>query len=103
MRRIQSSKYPIAYILALFTVLNMRAQVEPGIEFDLQNFIDQKIDAGETNILVPPGRYRVSANGKNAHLNFNDLNAITIVADNVEMICTETYRQFKLTTAQTLN
>lgn len=82
-------------ILILFATPNVKAQVDPGIDFDLQGYINQKISAGETNIVVPPGRYRVSPNG-NYHLRFDDLNDITIVADSVEMICTETVQAIKI-------
>lgn len=85
------------WILIMFTSLNMYAQVDPGVDFDLQGFIDQKISAGEANIVIPPGRYRVSANGTNHHLRFYELNNITIVADNVEMICTETVQAIQIT------
>ena len=84
------------YIITIFTALNVQAQVNPGIDFDLQGFIDQKISAGETNIVIPAGRYRVSANGRNYHLRFDNLNNITIVGDSVEMICTETVQAIQI-------
>lgn len=83
-------------MLTVCTAIHGYAQVDPGVEFDLQGYIDQKISAGETNIVVPPGRYRVSANGKNYHLRFTNLNEITIVADSVEMICTETVQAIQI-------
>ena len=86
----------LVYILTLFTTLNVQAQVNPGVDFNLQGFIDQKISSGETNIVIPAGRYRVLANGLNYHLCFNDLNNITIVADSVEMICTETVQAIQI-------
>ena len=62
-----------------------------GTEFDLQGFIDKELAAGKKEIVVPPGRYRVKP--KHAeHLVFKKLNDVTIVADGVEMICTETTR-----------
>jgi len=82
-------------ILIIFASSIATAEVDPGIDFDLQNFIDQKISEGETNIVVPPGRYRVSPDG-NYHLHFENLNDITIVADSVEMICTETVQAIKI-------
>lgn len=84
-------------ISLIFFALNIHAQIDPGVDFDLQGFINQKISAGETNIVIPPGRYRVSANGKSYHLRFNELNNITIVADSVEMICTETVQAIQIT------
>ena len=84
------------YILTIFATLNIHAQVDPGVDFDLQGFIDQKIGAGETNIVIPAGRYRISANGNNHHLRFSNLNNITIVADSVEIICTETVQAIQI-------
>lgn len=84
------------YILSMFTALTINAQVNPGIDFDLQGFIDQKISEGERNIVIPAGRYRVSANGRNYHLRFDNLNNITIVGDSVEMICTETVQAIQI-------
>jgi len=93
--KIDVSKVLIS-ILILFASTNVKAQVDPGVPFDLQGYINQKINAGETNIVVPPGRYRVSANNKTAHLYFNDLENITVVADSVEMICTETVQAIQI-------
>lgn len=95
MRRRVFNKITVC-ILSIFAVLNIQAQVGPGVDFDLQGYIDQKISDGETNIVIPPGRYRVSSNGNTAHLYFNDLNDITIIADNVEMICTETVQAIQI-------
>ena len=62
--------------LTMCTAINIQAQVDPGVDFDIQGFIDQKISAGETIIVIPAGRYRVAANGKNHHLNFSNLDNI---------------------------
>ena len=58
-------------------------------EFDLQGFIEKAIKAGKTQITVPPGRYRVTP-AEGTHLRFIDLADLTIIADGVEMICTQT-------------
>lgn len=76
--------------------LQLNAQIDSGVDFDLQGFINDKISAGETNIVVPPGRYRVSPNGNNYHLRFFGLDNITITADSVEMICTETVQAIQI-------
>lgn len=96
MKKISNLNKLAVYFLGICTVLNLQAQVNPGVDFDLQGFIDQKINQGETNIVIPPGRYRVSANGQNHHLHFNNLNNITVVADGVEMICTETVQAIQI-------
>ncbi|MCX7046464.1 MAG: right-handed parallel beta-helix repeat-containing protein [Candidatus Sumerlaeota bacterium] len=62
-----------------------------GKEFDLQGFIDKEIKAGSKKIVVPPGQYRVKPK-KQQHLALRDLQDIQIIADGVEMICTETNR-----------
>jgi hypothetical protein len=60
-------------------------------DFDLQGFIDKELKAGNKRITVPPGRYRVTP--RNAqHLVLRDLQDVQILADGVEMTCTETTR-----------
>jgi len=59
--------------------------------FNLQAFLDNAIASGKKEIVVPPGHYRV-APGQGNHLTFKNLADITVVADGVEMICTETRR-----------
>ncbi|HXR08283.1 MAG TPA: right-handed parallel beta-helix repeat-containing protein [Candidatus Acidoferrum sp.] len=63
----------------------------PGVVFDLQRFIDSELAAGKQRIVVPPGRYRVTPHDRQ-HLVLRHLKDVTIVADGVEMICTETTR-----------
>jgi len=62
-----------------------------GVELDLQGFIDKELAAGNKNIVIPEGTYRVKPK-KTHHLYFENLNDITISAYGVEMICTETTR-----------
>jgi len=62
-----------------------------GKNFDLQGFINSEISAGNKTIVIPEGTYRVKPQNKQ-HLSFKNLKDITIIADNVEMICTETTR-----------
>ena len=65
------------------------AGVVPGGTMDIQRFVDTRIAKGETTITIPPGRYRVVPQSK-SHLTFSGLSDVTIIADDVEMICTET-------------
>jgi len=58
-------------------------------ELDLQALIQNAIDAGQKKIVVPPGKYCVSPKN-DAHLILKNLADITIIADGVEMICTQT-------------
>jgi hypothetical protein len=62
-----------------------------GTPFDLQGFIDKEVKAGARHIVVPPGRYRVTPRDRQ-HLLLRELKDFQIVADGVEMVCTETTR-----------
>jgi len=68
----------------------------PSVDFDLQRFIDTELQAGKKRIIVPPGHYRVMPHDRQ-HLVLRNLKDITIVADGVEMICTETTRALTIT------
>jgi hypothetical protein len=68
----------------------------PGVDFDLQRFIDTELRAGKQRVVVPPGHYRVRPHDRE-HLVLRNLKDITIVADGVEMICTETTRALTIT------
>lgn len=70
-----------------------------GEDFDLPGFIAQKLTAGEKRIVVPPGRYRVTPHGRQ-HLVLSDLRDVEILADGVEMVCTETTRALMITNCQ---
>jgi hypothetical protein len=69
----------------------------PANEFDLQGFIDAKLASGERRIVIPPGRYRVAPR-HGAHLRFQDLADVELIADGVEMICTNTSISWSPTT-----
>lgn len=60
-----------------------------GKPFDIQGFVDKALKAGERRVVVPPGRYRVTPHDR-VHLRLIGLRDVTIIADGVEMICTET-------------
>ena len=75
--------------------INVLSQVDPGTDFDLNAYINQRLDAGEKTIVVPPGRYRVPEIN-NSHLSFSGRNDVSILADGVEMICTETVQAIKI-------
>ncbi len=64
--------------------------------FDFQAFIDSQVKAGTRQIIVPHGRYRVKPRDQQ-HLVLHDLQDVTIIADGVEMVCTETTRAVTLT------
>jgi hypothetical protein len=76
------------------TVLGAQAS-GAGVPFDLQGFINRELAAGHQPIVVPPGRYRVTPRG-HQHLVLRGLKDIEVIADGVEMICTETTRALTL-------
>ena len=82
----------LALGLTCFSLRLARAkETAVAVEFDLQRFIDAELKAGKHRIVVPAGHYRVRPHDRQ-HLVLRDLKDITIVADGVEMICTETTR-----------
>jgi hypothetical protein len=58
---------------------------------DMQGFLRAEIASGRKRVVVPPGRYRVKP-VRRQHLLLADLRGVEIVADGVEMVCTETTR-----------
>lgn len=65
--------------------------LQAGAPFDLQGFLNKEIAAGRKRIVVPPGRYRVSAEGA-VHVTLAHANDLEIVAEGVTMICTRRTR-----------
>ena len=86
---------PVAFsvlLAVLFLIDPFRAAAgEAARDFDLQGFIQRQLYAGNRSVIVPPGRYRVKPKG-GSHLFFKDLNDVEVIADGVEMVCTETTR-----------
>lgn len=66
-----------------------------GTPFDLQGFILRQIQAGTHRVVIPPGRYRVTPRD-GTHLRFQNLTNVEIIAEGVEMICTETRPAIRL-------
>lgn len=62
-----------------------------GTDFDLQGWIDKELSQGKDTVVIPPGIYRVKPRNRQ-HLKLEGLKNITIIAKDVEMICTETTR-----------
>lgn len=76
--------------------LEIHPPTDPGIAFDLQAFIDDKIAQGQKQIMLPEGRLRLSQGRNNAHLFFENLEGISLIGNNTELICTETIQAIKL-------
>ena len=77
------------------------AEDQTGTPFDLQGFIDKEIKSGKKQIVIPPGQYRVTPQDR-VHLALKDLNDLEIIADQTEMICTETTLAISLNNCKNL-
>lgn len=75
--------------LILLVMVAFSGYVQAVESFDLQNFINRQISAGEKTIIVPPGDYRVIPQNR-VHLKLSRLTDVTLIMDGVEMVCTET-------------
>jgi len=82
---------PVLGLICCNSSLTRGSETKPGVDFDLQGFIDGQLKLGARQIVVPPGRYRVTPHDRQ-HLVLRNLKDVTIVADGVEMTCTETTR-----------
>ena len=82
-----------------FPQLHSHAEEPIGTPFDLQGFIDKEIKAGKKQIVIPPGKYRVTPQNR-VHLNLRDVKDLEIIADQTEMICTETAAAMNLANCQ---
>lgn len=71
------------------------------VDFDMQGFIDKAIEKKLDPIVVPPGRYRVTPRNRQ-HLVLKGLKDVRIMAEGVEMICTETTRALTIENCQNL-
>lgn len=78
-------------VAALAALLAPEGTARQAKDFDLQAYVDGEIRAGRKRVTVPPGRYRVAPRNRQ-HLLLRDLQDVQILADGVEMICTETTR-----------
>jgi len=77
------------------------AQIDPGKDYDLQKHINRELSKGKKEITIPPGRYRVTPKG-NKHIVLKDLKDVTIIANGVELICTETVQALNITNCKNL-
>jgi hypothetical protein len=85
----------LTVLLAAAAGVNGAETPDAGMPFDLQGLVEKEIKAGAKKIVVPPGRYRVTPKNRE-HLRLADLEGIEIVADGVEMVCTETTRALSI-------
>lgn len=77
------------FFIASIAITRVTLAAPPAKTFDIQAFIENEIAAGVKRVVIPPGTYRVTPMNRR-HLTLKNLKNIEIVADGVEMICTET-------------
>jgi hypothetical protein len=73
-------------------------QAEP---FDLQGFIDARLAAGDTTVVIPAGRHLVTPRNRE-HLRLEGLRNIVIDGTGAEMVCTETTRAITIHNCENL-
>jgi hypothetical protein len=93
-KKIHIKKYWLICLLHI-TCIHVFAQIDPGKDYDLQKHINKEISKGKKEITIPPGRYRVTPKG-NKHIVLKDLKNVTIIANDVELICTETVQAINI-------
>lgn len=76
------------FLLPHFYLIGL-AQINPGKDFDIQAYIDNELAKGKKEVTIQAGRYRIKPRG-NKHVLLKDLKDVTIIATDVELICTET-------------
>lgn len=85
------SRWMIAAIVLGLAAVDGIGAIDPGMAFDLQARIDAGLKGGQKRIVIEPGRYRVQPRNRQ-HLQLVGLSDVEIVAQGVELICTETTR-----------
>lgn len=68
---------------------------------DLRGILESGITSGAKEIVIPPGRYRVTPKNRE-HLRLAGVSDVTILAGGVEMICTETTRALTIENCRNL-
>ncbi len=77
------------------------ASVPPAAAFDLQGFINTRVAAGDTTIVIPPGRHLVTPRDKQ-HLLLRGLRNLVIEATGAELVCSETIRAITIEECENL-
>jgi hypothetical protein len=75
--------------------------VPPATPFDLQGFIDSKAAAGDTTIVIPPGRHLVTPRNRQ-HLLLRGLRNVVIDGTGAELVCSETTRAITIENCENL-
>lgn len=97
----------LAMLAASFGVGTVRA-AEPGVDDttlhateDLPGIIAGQLAEGKKQVVIPPGRYRVTPQNRE-HLRFEGLRDVEILAHGVELVCTETTRAITIVDCEDL-
>ncbi len=80
-----------ALALALALTMLFDARLMAQQPENLQAFLDQQLQANANPIVIPPGQYRLTPTNKQ-HLRLVGVKDRQIIADGVEIICTQTTR-----------
>jgi hypothetical protein len=83
------------------TTAPLAAPVPAAVAFDLQAFIDARVAAGDTTIVIPPGRHLVTPRNKQ-HLLLRGLRNLVIEATGAELVCSETTRAITIEDCENL-
>jgi hypothetical protein len=89
------------FVLLLWQYSPCFAQLDSGKIYDLQKHINKELAKGKKEFTIPPGRYRVTPKG-NKHIVLKDVKDVTIIANGVELICTETVQALSITNCKNL-
>ena len=71
------------------------SRIQPSALFDIQSYVDKALAEGASKITLPQGRHRVAPT-RGVHLRLHGIHDVTIVAEGVEMVCTETTRAIEI-------
>jgi hypothetical protein len=92
MKIVRLSGNPVlAFAFSLALMMPCVAGSAQDASRQLPQLIKQKLKGNPSRIVIPSGRYYVKPNNQE-HLRLEGLKDVTIVADGVEMICTQTTR-----------
>jgi hypothetical protein len=89
-------------LIALFISAGLARTALAADSTDLQGMIDKQLQAHVKRIVIPPGSYRVTPHDR-LHLHLFDLSDMEIIADGVEMICTQTTRALDIANCHNLH
>ena len=101
MKIIRNIVLAFSCFLLLLSSVGVSAQIDAGKDYDLQGFLNKELSKGKKEIVIPPGRYRVKPQ-ENTHILVENVNNVTILADSVELICTETVQAINIRNCKNL-